>query len=167
MVSVASGGAKDRITARILFKVLRAGSGTRATYSSTSFGAALRFAAEPRARAFAFFIRGILQKRSFQVHASDSSVRAGHYPASIPAQRFMVLSSSRPESSLHRGCAQLHFVEFAAYPGLRHGKHDECEGIPVGPAKAGPLFQVTAAPTMLTTRPRKPPAKACCMGRSG
>src|SRR6266568_1089544 len=133
MVSVASGGATDRIKARILFKVLRAGSGTRARYSSMSFGAALRFAVEPRALAFAFFIRGILQKRSFPVHASDSSVRAGHYPASIPAQRFMVLSSSRPESSLHRGCAQPHFVEFAACPGLRHGKHDECEGIPVGP----------------------------------
>src|SRR6266705_3619441 len=133
MVSVASDGATDRIKARILFKVLRAGSGTRARYSSMSFGAALRFAVEPRALAFAFFIRGILQKRSFPVHASDSSVRAGHYVASIPAQRFMVLSSSRPESSLHRGCAQLHFVEFAACPGLRHGKHDECEGIPVGP----------------------------------
>src|SRR6266571_2350578 len=128
MVSVASGGATDRIKARILFKVLRAGSGTRATYSSTSFGATLRFAAEPRA--FAFFIRGILQKRSFPVHASDLSVRAGHYAASIPAQRFMVLSSSRPESSLHRGCAQPHFVEFDAHPDLRHGKHDECEGIP-------------------------------------
>src|SRR6266581_9333155 len=86
MVSVASGGAKDRITARILFKVLRAGSGTRATYSSTSFGAALRFAAEPRALGFAFFIRGILQKRSFQVHASDSSVRAGHYTTPPPTR---------------------------------------------------------------------------------
>src|SRR6266700_6202152 len=133
MVSVASDGATDRIKARILFKVLRAGSGRRARYSSISFGAALRFAVEPRALAFAFFIRGILQKRSFPVHASDLSVRAGHYAASIPAQRFMVLSSSRPESSVHRGCAQPHFVEFAAYPGLRHGKHDECEGIPVGP----------------------------------
>src|SRR5260370_42447403 len=97
MVSVASGGATDRITARIFFKALRAGSRTGATYSSTSFGATLRFAVEPLAPPFAFFIRGILQKRSFQVHASDLSVRAGHYPASIPAQRFMVLSSSRPQ----------------------------------------------------------------------
>src|SRR6266702_8328697 len=75
MVSVASDGATDRIKARILFKVLRAGSGRRARYSSISFGAALRFAVEPRALAFAFFIRGILQKRSFPVHASDLSVR--------------------------------------------------------------------------------------------
>jgi hypothetical protein len=42
----------DRITARTLFKVLRAGSGTPARYSSTVFGTP----------AFAFFMRAILQK---------------------------------------------------------------------------------------------------------
>src|SRR5436309_2368171 len=57
MASVASGGTADRITARILFKVLRRGSGTRARYSSTSFGGTLPFAAEPRLREFACFIR--------------------------------------------------------------------------------------------------------------
>src|ERR1022692_471883 len=57
MASVASGGTADRIAARILFNVLRAGSGTAARYSSTFFGATLPFAAEPRSPEFAFFIR--------------------------------------------------------------------------------------------------------------
>src|SRR4029077_9923081 len=39
MVSVASRGTAERIAARTLFKVLRAGSGTPARYSSTLFGA--------------------------------------------------------------------------------------------------------------------------------
>jgi hypothetical protein len=62
MASVASGGTAERIAARIFFNVLRAGSGTRATYSSVFFGATLRLAAEPRAREFNFFIRGILRR---------------------------------------------------------------------------------------------------------
>src|SRR5271157_4048906 len=57
MTSVASGGAADRIAARILFNVLRAGSGTPARYSSTFFGVTLPFAAVPRSPEFAFFIR--------------------------------------------------------------------------------------------------------------
>ena len=57
MVSVASGGTADRIAARILFKVLRAGSGTPARYSSTFFGAPLPFAAELRLPDFTFFMR--------------------------------------------------------------------------------------------------------------
>src|SRR5260370_269669 len=40
MPSVAYGGTADRIAARTLFNVPRAGSGTPARYSSTSFGAA-------------------------------------------------------------------------------------------------------------------------------
>src|SRR5271157_1738586 len=60
MTSVASGGAADRIVARILFKVLRAGSGTPARYSSTFFGVTLPFAAVPRSLEFAFVIRVIL-----------------------------------------------------------------------------------------------------------
>src|SRR5580700_2089394 len=50
MASVASGGTADRIAARILFRVLRAGSGTPARYSSISFTGWLR---SPE---FAFFI---------------------------------------------------------------------------------------------------------------
>ena len=57
MVSVASGGTADRIAARILFKVLRAGSGTPARYSSTFFGARLAFVAEPRLPDRTFFMR--------------------------------------------------------------------------------------------------------------
>src|SRR6202521_764387 len=68
MVSVASGGTADRITARILFKVLRAGSGTRATYSSTFLGAPLPFAAEPRLPDFTFFMPAMLRELAVQVH---------------------------------------------------------------------------------------------------
>src|SRR6267143_2000129 len=71
MVSVASGGTADRIAARILFKVLRAGSGTPARYSSMFFGAPLPFAAELRLPDFTFFMRAMLQGLSFQVHAPD------------------------------------------------------------------------------------------------
>src|SRR5271165_3819172 len=63
MASVASGGAMDRIAARTRFNVLRAGSGTRARYSSTSFGGRLRFAGKPRARELAFFIDTLQHSR--------------------------------------------------------------------------------------------------------
>src|SRR5882724_731104 len=76
MHSVASAGTADRITARTFFKVLRAGSGTPARYSSTSFGAPLPFAAEPRFPDFTFFMRAILQERSLQVYASDHHAAA-------------------------------------------------------------------------------------------
>src|SRR5207245_4698749 len=66
MVSVASGGTADRIAARILFKVLRAGSGTPARYSSTFFGAPLPFAAELRLPDFTFFTRATLQNSHFK-----------------------------------------------------------------------------------------------------
>ena len=62
MVSVASGGTAERIAARSLFKVLRAGSGMPAKYSSTFFGAALPFAAELRLPDFAFFTPAMLQE---------------------------------------------------------------------------------------------------------
>src|ERR1035437_2756210 len=41
MASVVSGGTTDRIVARILFRMVRAGSGTAAMYSSTFFGTTL------------------------------------------------------------------------------------------------------------------------------
>ena len=56
MTSVVSAGATDRMVARILSNVLRAGSGTRAKYSSTVLGGALLFADEARLRDTAFFI---------------------------------------------------------------------------------------------------------------
>src|SRR5712691_4783303 len=70
MVSVASGGTTDRIATRILFKVLRAGSGTPARYSSTFFGAPLPFAPELRLPDSTFFIRAMLQEAPIQVYAS-------------------------------------------------------------------------------------------------
>jgi len=66
MASVASVGTADRITARTLFKVLRAGSGTPARYSPTLFGATF-FAAEPRSRRFVFE-----SKSSFRLPRSRS-----------------------------------------------------------------------------------------------
>src|SRR5437667_9155393 len=71
MVSVASGGTAERIAARILFKVLRAGCGTPARYSSTFFGAPLPFAAELRLLDFTFFMREMLRELPLQVHAPD------------------------------------------------------------------------------------------------
>src|SRR5438128_5689232 len=50
MSSVVSAGTTDRIAARTLFNVLRAGSGTAARYSSTVSAAAVVFAAAGRAR---------------------------------------------------------------------------------------------------------------------
>src|SRR5437016_14565248 len=87
MVSVASGGAADRIAMRILLKVLRAGSGIPARYSSTFFGAPLAFAAELGPRDFTFLMPEMLQKLPLQVHpqppyVSDSVKR--HLPLSSP-----------------------------------------------------------------------------------
>src|SRR6516164_1186868 len=68
MVSVASGGRADRIAERILFKVLRAGSGTPARYSSILFGASLSFAADLRVAGLARFMRTTLQALPLQIH---------------------------------------------------------------------------------------------------
>src|ERR1700693_2165824 len=72
MVSVASDGSADRIAARILIKVLRAGSGTPARYSSTLLGALSPFAAEPRLADFDFFMRAMLREALIQVHSPDN-----------------------------------------------------------------------------------------------
>src|SRR5271169_4854345 len=68
MISVASGGTADRMAARSLLKVLRAGFGTRARYSSTFFGAPLFFGAELRLPDVAFFMEAMLQRPTLQVH---------------------------------------------------------------------------------------------------
>src|ERR1700730_2553440 len=66
MHSVASAGTADRIAARTFSRVLRAGSGTLARYSSTFSGETLFFAAEPRLLEFAFFIQIILPRGSWR-----------------------------------------------------------------------------------------------------
>src|SRR5260370_41287154 len=78
MVSVVSGGTAERIAARILFKVLRVGSGTPARYSSTFFGAPLPFATELRLPDFTFFMRAMLQELPLQVHAPDRRAAVRH-----------------------------------------------------------------------------------------
>ena len=77
MVSVASGGTADRIAARILFKVLQAGSGTPERYSSTFFGARLAFAVERRMPVFAFFISAMLQRTSSSSPCPEPRDRQG------------------------------------------------------------------------------------------
>src|SRR5580700_7548711 len=77
MISVASGGAAERMTARISFKVLRAGSGTPARYSSIVLGARLGFAVKVPLAGFAFFIRAMLQELSPQLHQKAGLRRQG------------------------------------------------------------------------------------------
>src|ERR1700758_4195266 len=55
MTSVASGGTAERIVARMVFKVVRAGSGTPARYSSMLFEASLVFPAALRRAGFVPF----------------------------------------------------------------------------------------------------------------
>src|SRR5713226_1948186 len=94
MVSVASRGAADRIAARTLFKVLRAGSGTPARYSSMLFGAPLPFAPEPRLPDFPFFMRAILGEPPLQVHAPD------YRAAALTAQNSLLLEPKRRPPAL-------------------------------------------------------------------
>src|SRR5215469_2234681 len=54
---MASLGTAERIAARTFSRVVRAGCGTAARYSSTVLGARRGFAAEPRARDLSFFTR--------------------------------------------------------------------------------------------------------------
>src|SRR5579862_554112 len=75
MHSVASAGATERITARILFKVVRAGSGTPARYSSTVLGAALRFPDELLDLDLVFFIV-VTYKREFKGKPLTSKTEA-------------------------------------------------------------------------------------------
>src|SRR5580704_2621888 len=92
MVSVASGGTVDRIAARILFKVLRAGSGTPARYSSTFFGAPPPFEAERRLPDFTFFMRAMLQEAPIQVYASARRAAVRHEKChSVPRHTFTCL----------------------------------------------------------------------------
>src|SRR5579863_4312349 len=82
MVSVASAGAADRITARILFIALRAGSGTPARYSSTVFGGLV----------FAFFMPEMLPEASRRINGYGTSDRAdlGHPRTAASRSRWSI-----------------------------------------------------------------------------
>src|SRR5580700_8206687 len=71
MVSIASDGTADRIATRILFRVLRAGCGTPARYSSTFFGTPLPFAAELRLPDSSLFMPTMLQERPLKDQLPD------------------------------------------------------------------------------------------------
>jgi hypothetical protein len=98
MASVASGGTADRITARILFKVLRAGSGTPARYSSTSVGATLPFEAAPRSPEFTCFIQvlpgfsGLHQLTGYK--RKETNHDAGDNPITGPISAIISLGES-------------------------------------------------------------------------
>src|SRR5260370_6008684 len=99
MASVASGGTAERIAARTLFKVLRAGSGTAARYSSVFFVGTLPFAAKPRAPGLAFFIRGILLGRSPRVYASNLDAASLKNGRDRPTRLGITLQSLRATTS--------------------------------------------------------------------
>src|SRR5580704_462400 len=71
MVSVASDGTADRIATRILFRVLRAGCGTPARYSSTFFATLLPFAADLRLPDCSLFMPTMLQELPLPDHPPD------------------------------------------------------------------------------------------------
>src|SRR5262249_19775161 len=96
MVSVAS-GTVERITARICFKVLRAGSETPARYSSTVFGVAPVFAGERRRAGLAFFMgdntrEKIDPKFTPQTLCASSSIK-GALPRSRAARGELIAHS--------------------------------------------------------------------------
>src|SRR5712664_1927248 len=111
MVSVASGGTADRIAARILFKVLRAGSATRARYSSmffgglfgALFGAPLPFGGELRLPDFTFFIRALLQSVAAQRFLPVQGIGKERSPVASGADsgnRVLAVSGFLPGSHL-------------------------------------------------------------------
>src|SRR5579864_1320245 len=64
--------------ARILSNALRAGSGTRARYSLTFFGAPLPLAGERRLPDLVFFTQAMLRETPLPVHASGPPLNASH-----------------------------------------------------------------------------------------
>ena len=70
MVSMACGGTADRIAARIFCKVLRAGSGTPAKYSSTFFGRLWPRAVDLGLPDVILFIPARLGERSYTFESS-------------------------------------------------------------------------------------------------
>src|SRR5256885_953015 len=103
MVSVASGGAADRIAMRILLKVLRAGSGIPARYSSTFFGAPLAFAAELGPPDFTFFMPEMLQKLPLQVHPQPPYVPKSSHRGSPDYALYRQTATESVEPQCHHG----------------------------------------------------------------
>src|SRR3981081_317354 len=86
MPSVACGGTADGIVARIVFKVLRAGSETAARYLSTSFEP-LPLCADGRRFVEVTFFVGIAGVSLFQCCGIPLVARyamSGHQPATVP-----------------------------------------------------------------------------------
>src|SRR5215471_20887063 len=95
---MASAGTTARMAARISFRGLRAGLGTRARYSSTFFEAVFPLPAEPRLAGFTFFIWAMLQAAEENCH--HCSRRAG---PKLP----LILRDQQDFSGSHVGCILL------------------------------------------------------------
>ncbi len=99
MVSVAADGVVDRIAVRILFNMLRAGSGTRARYSSIFFGTPLRLLAGLRFRGFIVF----------KVRFPDTSLHYGcrHQLCHLLPGASAINATSRAKSTTEKGYTTL------------------------------------------------------------
>src|SRR5215475_15682787 len=80
MISVVSGGAAERIAARIFLRVPRPGSGTPAKYSSIFFGFVPVFETALRFVPFDFFTRPMLQNLPHEVHAMNHALFTANWP---------------------------------------------------------------------------------------
>src|SRR6266852_3020831 len=115
MASVASGGTADRITARTLFKVLRAGSGTPARYSSMFLGTE-----------FVFFIWLIPPLRCCvhagpQIHGAQFFAAAGlQIQKQLHAIRSIVAQHEADDHRAAAGLASEHF-DLSAEVGIGTG----------------------------------------------
>ena len=121
MTSVASDGTTERIVARVVVKVVRAGSGTPARYSSILFGTSLVFSAALRRAGFVRFTKE--DYKNFNAHEDffftegneANEGRTGLFHRVRPVLqplRFLRLSSVKKSSSLSfaRGAQVLAFL---------------------------------------------------------
>src|ERR1700682_2248167 len=103
MPSVASGGTVERIVARIVFKVLRAGSETAARYLSTSFEPSSFFADRRCFLEAAFFVR-ITVVPSVQLCGIPLILRLCLGRARAPVVALNCISALSLRTSLRRLC---------------------------------------------------------------
>src|SRR2546421_495115 len=151
MVSVASGGAADRIAMRILLKVLRAGSGIPARYSSTFFGAPLAFAAELGPPDFTFFMPEMLQKLPLQVHPQPPYVPKSSHRGSPDYALYRQTATESVEPQCHHGV----HARFAARLFTAHARlHLLCHRA----LGVSPQFFVKIALRLLLSEKRSQPA---------
>jgi hypothetical protein len=96
MTSVASGGAAERIVARIVFKVVRAGSGTPARYSSIVLGTCPDFSAALRRAGLTGFTENLFTEGNQENEEKPAELLSKTLPALflryLPQKIFVLLS---------------------------------------------------------------------------